>query len=565
MSSGACSVAHASRHDYQKMQDMKSEKQVSSWAPFAHIAFLVLWTATVISNVGTWMHDVASGWLMTSLSPSPLMVALVQAATTLPVFLFALPAGAIADLVDRRRLLIVVMAILAISTLLLGLLVLFGKISAWTLLAFTLISGAGAAFVAPAWQAIVPQLVPRNELQPAVTLNSVGINISRAIGPALAGLIIVSFGIAWPYMLNALSFVVVIAALLWWHPPPKKVSQLPAERFWSAIHAGLRYARSSGPLRSTLIRAVAFFVFASAYWSLLPLIARQELGGGPELYGMMLGAVGLGAVGGALILPRLKGRLGADGLVATGTVGTVLVLIIFGLINQSEVAIFASFVAGASWIAVLSSLNVAAQAALPDWVRARGLSIFITVFFGAMTFGSILWGQVASMFGISMTLLIAAAGAIIGAVLSWSAKLQLGMELDLSPSSHWPAPVVSGEIQPDRGPVLVTVEYRIAPQSKASFIPLMDELNNARRRNGAYAWGLFEDVEQPGRYLEYFIEASWLAHLRHHERVSEADRDIQEKILAMQFGDSTPVVTHFLAPESNGASVRNPVQKGQMG
>jgi MFS family permease len=547
------------------MKDINHNIRVSSWAPFAHISFVVLWTATVISNVGTWMHDVASGWLMTSLSPSPLMVALVQAATTLPVFLFALPAGALADLVDRRRLLIVVMAILAITTLSLGLLVIFGQISAWTLLAFTFISGAGAAFVAPAWQAIVPQLVPRGELQPAVTLNSIGINISRAIGPALAGLIIVSLGIAWPYLLNALSFVIVIGALLWWSPQPKRVSHLPAERFWSAIRAGLRYARSSGPLRSTLIRAVAFFLFASAYWSLLPLIARQELGGGPELYGIMLGAVGLGAVGGALLLPKLKGRLGADYLVAAGTVGTALVLIVFALIKHPGTATLASLVAGASWIAVLSSLNVAAQVALPDWVRARGLSIFITVFFGAMTLGSILWGQLASMLGISMTLIIAAAGAIIGAVLSWPAKLQLGTELDLSPSSHWPEPIVSGEIGTDRGPVLVTVEYRIEPKSSATFISIMDELKNERRRNGAYTWGLFEDVEQPGRYLEYFTEDSWIAHLRHHERVAKSDRDIQERVLALHVGDSAPVVTHFLAPEPNVALVQAPNQRGYIG
>ncbi|MCB2426435.1 MFS transporter [Methylophaga pinxianii] len=547
------------------MKVVKPKSQVSSWAPFAHISFVVLWTATVISNVGTWMHDVASGWLMTSLSPSPLMVALVQAATTLPVFLFALPAGAIADLVDRRRLLIVVMAILAISTLLLGMLVLFEQISAWTLLAFTFISGAGAAFVAPAWQAIVPQLVPRDALQPAVTLNSVGINISRAIGPALAGIIIVSAGIAWPYLLNALSFVVVIVALLWWRPPPKKVSHLAAERFWTAMGAGLRYARSSGPLRSTLIRAVAFFLFASAYWSLLPLIARQELGGGPELYGIMLGAVGLGAVGGALLLQKLKGHLGADALVATGTVGTALVLIVFALFKQSAVAIVASFVAGASWIAVLSSLNVSAQVALPDWVRARGLSIFITVFFGAMTLGSILWGQAASMLGISITLQMAAAGALIGAFISWPAKLQLGMDLDLSPSSHWPEPIVSGEIEPDRGPVLVTVEYRIDLKSRAVFITLMNELKTMRKRNGAYSWGLFEDVAEPGRYLEYFTEDSWVGHLRHHERVSVSDRDIQKRVLALHVGDSAPLVTHFLAPEPNVAPVSAPVQSEQIG
>ncbi|MEM7212718.1 MAG: MFS transporter, partial [Pseudomonadota bacterium] len=514
-----------------------SKRQGSSWTPFAHIAFAVLWTATVISNVGTWMHDVTSGWLMTSLSPSPMMVALVQAATTLPVFLFALPAGAAADLVDRRRLLIVVMAILAVSTLSLGLLVLVGFVSAWILLAFTFLSGAGAAFVAPAWQAIVPQLVPRSELSAAVALNSVGINISRAIGPALAGVIIAKVGIAWPYLLNALSFIIVIGALRWWRPPPKKESHLPAERFWSAVRAGLRYARASGPLRSTLVRAIAFFLFASAYWALLPLIARQELQGGPELYGVMLGAVGLGAVGGALFLPMLKRRLSADALVAAGTGGTALVLIVFALVKRPEIATLASLVAGASWIAVLSSLNVSAQVALPDWVRARGLSIFITVFFGAMTLGSMIWGQLASMLGISTTLLIAAGGALLGAMVSWPAKLQQGTDLYFSPSSHWPAPLVASEIEPDRGPVMVTVEYRINPETASAFVTAMDELKAERRRDGAYSWGLFEDVAEPGRYVEYFTEESWLDHLRHHERVSEADRVIQEKVIAFHIGD----------------------------
>jgi len=541
-----------------------SKEQASAWAPFGHIAFAILWTATVISNVGTWMHDVASGWLMTSLSPSPLMVALVQAATTLPVFLFALPAGAFADLVDRRRLLIVVMAVMMVSTLLLGLLVIFDLVTAWVLLAFTFLSGAGAAFVTPAWQAIVPQLVPRSELQPAVALNSVGINISRAIGPALAGLVIAGIGIAWPYFLNALSFLIVIAALLWWRPPAKKESHLPAERLWSAISTGLRYARASGPLRSTLVRALAFFLFASAYWALLPLIARQELGGGPELYGVMLGAVGVGAVVGALFLPLLKKRLGADRLVAAGTVGTALVLVVFALIRIPEVATFVCLVAGASWITVLSSLNVSAQVALPDWVRARGLSIFITVFFGGMTLGSILWGQVATVLGIPTTLLIAAAGAVAGVVVSWPAKLQQGAKLDLSPSSHWPEPVVAVEIEPDRGPVMVTVQYRIDPKMASAFLAAMQDLKAARRRDGAYAWGLFEDVAEPGRYLEYFIEESWLAHLRHHERVTEADRAIQEKVRGFHIGGDEPIVTHFLAPDATQASAQAPAQSGNL-
>lgn len=509
----------------------------------------MLWGAAVCSNIGTWMHDVAAGWLMTSLAPSPFMVALVQAATTVPIFLFALPAGTLADLIDRRRLLIAIMSILAAAALALGLLTDLDAMSPFLLLAFTFLFGTGAAFVAPAWQSIVPQLVPRGELQSAVALNSMGINISRAIGPSLAGLIIAGMGIAWPFLINAASYLAVIAALLWWRPPPRRSSPLPAERFWSGAKAGLRFARASAPLRATLLRAVAFFLFASAYWALLPLIARQELGGGPQLYGAMLGALGVGAVAGAVVLPRLKRRLDADAMVVLGTAGTALVLVVLALVQLPAAAVGASGLAGAAWIAVLSSLNVSAQVALPDWVRARGLSVFIMVFFGAMTLGSLLWGQTAALLGIPAALLIAAGGAVVAAVLSRPFRLQQGEGLDHTPSSHWPAPILGREIAPAGGPAMVTVDYRIAPEGRGAFLAAMGELEAARRRDGAFAWSLFEDAARPGRFLESFLEESWLAHLRHHERVSEADRALQARIRALHLGARDPEVTHFITPD----------------
>lgn len=527
----------------------EERKSSSGWAPFHHIAFAVLWTATVISNIGTWMHDVASGWLMTSLAPSPLMVALVQAATSAPIFLFALAAGALADLTSRRKLLIVVTILLFCNTLVLASLVFAGKVTPWVLLLFTFLNGTGAAFVAPAWQAIVPQLVPREHLQSAIALNGVGINISRAIGPALAGAIIAAIGIAWPYLINAVSFLAVIAALLWWKPPTPTASDLPAERFWSAMRAGLRYTRASRAMRSTLIRAIAFFLFVSAFWALLPLVARQELNGGPQLYGFILGAVGIGAVGGAMLLPKLTKRFSAEHLVALGTLGTALVLVVLALVKRPDAVIAASLLAGACWITVLSRLNVSAQLALPDWVRARGLSIFITIFFGAMTLGSILWGQVASHLGIPIAQLIAAAGAVLAALLSWRFKLLSGDELNHSPSGYWPQPLVADEIALDRGPVMVTVEYQIAPRDTAAFVEAIRVLKASRERHGAYAWGLFEDVAIPGRMLEYFIEESWVAHLRHHQRTSVLDNEIQQRVLKYQKPDTPPIVTHMLAPD----------------
>lgn len=531
----------------------------STWSPFRHRAFAVLWTATLLSSIGTWMHDVGAGWLMTSLAPSPVMVALVQAATTLPVFLLALPAGALADIVNRRRMLLVMQSLMAVLAATLGLIVLREQITAGLLLAFTFALGACAAMLVPAWQAIVPQLIPREELASAVALNSVGINVSRAIGPALGGAVIASLGLAWPFLLNAASFLFVITAIAWWKPPPAPVKQLASERVWSAIRTGLRYARSSTPLKATLMRAVVFFLFASAYWALLPLIARQHLAGEATLYGILVACIGAGAVTGALLLPRIRARAGPDRIVAMGTIGSAAAMATFALAREPVAAIAASLIAGAAWIAVLSSVNVSAQMSLPDWVRARGLSIYNAVFFGSMALGSLIWGQIASRFGIEVALLAAGVGAVLGILLASRFHLQTAGTLNLSPSSHWPEPVVSPAAEPDRGPIMVTVEYRIDASRTAQFLAALEELSRERRRDGAFAWSVFEDAAQPGRIVECFLEESWLEHLRHHQRVTHADREIQARVLAFHVGSSPPLVTHFLAADAARTAPAQPV------
>lgn len=524
-------------------------KSVSAWSPFKHGTFAMLWTATVVSNIGTWMQDVAAGWLMTSLAPSPIMVALVQAATTLPVFLFALPAGALADLVDRRKLLLITQSGLLLTTALLGVLTQLDLVTPLVLLVFTFVAGVGAAMTAPAWQAIVPELVPRSALQPAIALNSLGINISRAIGPALSGFLIAAFGVAVPFFVNAVTFVGVIAALFLWKRQ-STISTLPGERFVGAIRAGLRYARESAPLRATLVRAASFFVFASCYWSLLPLIARYELRGGPGLYGLLLTAIGLGAVAGALTLPSLKKRISSDHLVVSGTLVTAAIMAALALAPRVEVALVAFFCAGGAWIAVLSSLNVSAQTALPNWVRARGLSVYLVVFFGSMALGSVVWGQIATSTGLRTALLIAAGGAVV-AMLATRRFGVLSGALDLAPSMHWPAPALADGIAVDRGPVMITVEYRIDPAQGAPFVARLQELSHSRRRDGAFAWGVFEDAEKPGRYLEYFLVESWAEHLRQHERVTVADRDLQVGVQNFHLGPDKPIVSHFLAPAAS--------------
>lgn len=336
---------------------------------------------------------------MTRLDSNPLTVSLVQVATNLPMFLFALPAGALADIVDKRRFLTVSEIIVTVGAAMSAALVSLGLVNPFVLLLFTFLLGAGAAFTGPAWQSVVSQLVPKQDLTAAITANGVGVNISRAVGLALAGVVIGGVGIAAPFWMNALSNLAVIGALIWWRPMPRQGFRLPPERLSAALIIGFRHVRYNPHLRATLIRAAAFF-FASAYWALLPLVARNQVAGGPELYGILLGAIGVGAVAGAFIMPLIKVILGPDRLVALGTACTGFSLILLGVAHYSALALAGCLLAGTSWISVLANLNVSVQVSLSDWVRGRGLAMFVTVFFGAMTVGSALWGRVASELGL---------------------------------------------------------------------------------------------------------------------------------------------------------------------
>jgi MFS family permease len=526
-----------------------SPPEASSLSPFRYPTFTVLWVATVVSNIGTWMQNAAAGWLMTGLDPDPFTVSLVQVANALPMFLFALAGGALADIVDRRRLLIVIQATVATLVAGFGALVWLGQVTPLILLSFSFLAGTAAALISPAWLSIVPQLVPRAHLQPAIALNGVGLNVSRAVGPALAGLIIVAWGLAAPFWLNAVSTLGVIAALIWWQPPAEiGATHLPAERFGRAIRAGLRHARHNPHLRATLIRVAGFFIFASAYWALLPLLARDQIGGDPKLYGLLLGAIGAGAVAGAFTLPFVQRRFGADMPAWAGTVGTAIAMVLYGLARQPAVALAASVVAGVSWIAVLSAFNVSAQVALPGWVRGRGLSIFTTVMFGGLTLGSAIWGKVAALTSLPVAHFIAAAGALCAIPLLWRWKLQTGARVDFTPSMHWPQPTLSQDIEADRGPVLVTVEYRVDSAERAVFVDAVVQLSQERRRNGAFEWGLYEDAALAGRFIETFLLDSWIDHLRQHERVTQADRVRQEAVGRFQ-AEGFPKVTHLIAAD----------------
>jgi predicted MFS family arabinose efflux permease len=534
----------------------KAPAPLPAWGALGFTLFRLLWLATIVSNIGSWMYSAASAWLMTSLNPHPLIVSLVQAANSLPLFLFALPAGALADMVDKRRFILVLEILTTLFSLVFALLVGLHAVTPGVLLLFLLLIGTLGALETPAWQAIVPLLVPKEALSSAVAVNSLGVNISRVIGPALAGVVILAFGIAAPFWLDAVSNAGVIAVLLWWCPPvPAKARRtLPAEHLTSAIRTGVRYASNNRGLRATLVRAAGFFLFASAYWALLPVVARTQLHGSPTLYGVLLGAIGAGAVVGALSMPRLKARSGANGMVVLGELGNVLALLLFGLAQHPLTAVLACLIAGLSWIVVLATLNVSAQVALPDWVRGRGLAAYVTVFFGTMSLGSALWGFVADRIGLPPAHYLAAAGAFVAIWATRRWKLQTGPAADLTPSMHWPEPVVAGAVEDDAGPVMVTVEYRVNAENRAAFLHAVHRLGRGRRRGGAYTWGVFEDMAHPGTFLETFLVDSWLEHLRQHQRVTKTDQALEDRVSGLT--RAAPRVTHYLAPELTAPAPR---------
>lgn len=516
----------------------------SALAPFRYRLFTGIWIATVVANVGTWMYSAAAGWLMTDLDPNPLMVSLVQSVSNLPLLLFALPAGALADLVDIRWLVRVLEIATTIVSAIFAALVSLKLVDPVILLIFVFLIGALAALEAPAWQAVTPQLVSRDDLGPAIAANSIGINISRAIGPALGGVLIGVAGIALPFWLNAVSNLGVIAAFFLWRSPTPQRGALPPERYFGAIRAGLQYARNNRALQATFARSVGFFLFASSYWALLPNVARYQVAGGPQLYGVMLGAIGAGAVISAVFLPRLNAKVSPDRVVELGQAVTAAALVILGFARSPLVAIAGCLLAGVAWIAVLACLNVAAQTALPDWVRGRGLALYVTVFFGTMTLGSLVWGAVASRAGLPLAHFIAAAGSIAVLPLLHGWKLQCTADFDLTPSAHWPSPVMAIEVPNDAGPVMVTVEYDVPLENRAAFTDAIYEFSRERKRDGAYAWDIFRDTANEERYIETFLVDSWVEHLRQHERVTKADRVLEQHVLVRVRGD--PITTHAI-------------------
>jgi MFS family permease len=522
------------------------QPSASAWQPLHQRVFRMLWIATVVSNIGSWMSDIGVNWTMLSLSADPLAVALVQAASSLPMFLFVLPAGVLADIIDRRKILLFSQVWSFCAAAGLALLSFTGNVTPEVLLAATFLLSTGAALSSPAFQAIVPDLVDKQELSPAIALNSLGINISRAIGPALGGLIL-SFAGPWMvFLLNALSVVGVAVVLHRWKPQAT-VQRLPPEHFFTAIRGGLRYVHAAPVLQNVLVRTVAFFLFGSAGWAMLPLVARRELGLGPGGYGIMLACIGVGAICGAVVLPKLRKRLNADQMMVAASLLFAITMLALAFIRHVWLLNAFEFFTGFSWIAVLSTLNVGAQRSAARWVKARALAVYLTVFFGSMTIGSAIWGKLASEFGVAWSLCAATVGMVLGAttVLRWRLEKDAALDLDILDPAGGTANIT---IPHERGPVMVSCEYRIDPQDAHEFTLAMQDMRRVRRRTGAMGWAVYEDAVQPGVFVETWVMGSWIEHLRQHERHTVNDQRIRERVLAFHQGDEPPVVRHLVAP-----------------
>jgi MFS family permease len=519
--------------------------QVSAWSPFRHRLFATMWGAQFVSNIGSWMQTVAAQWLMLTLTSSAAYVALVQTAAGLPVVLFAILAGTIGDLVDRRRFLLITQTVMLAAAAALGGLAIAGLVTPWILLALVFAVGTGQALTSPTWQTLQPELVSPDERVQAISLGSVNQNLARAVGPAIGGLLLAATSAGAVFLVNAASFVAVIAVIASWHSvrPP---DALPREHVAEAIRAGGRYVAASPVLRVILARAALFIVFASAIWALLPLIAREALHLGSSGYGLLLGSVGVGAVAGAAVLPRLRARLSPDAMLAVGSVGLAAVTLVLAYAHVAAAAAIALVFGGACWVLALSTLASLYQLSLPGWIKARGMSFYLMVFQGGNAIGAAVMGVVAVHAGLAVTLTIAAAGLALGPLAALAWRFRPIPPQDLLPAGDWPAPQLAADRTPE-GPVLVSVEYVARPGLEAELMTALHQARFSRRRTGATCWRAWQDAGDPSRILEQFIVASWEEHLRQHERVTQRDQGRLNRIREMTDPAHPVTVTHWLA------------------
>ncbi|MGO9822368.1 MAG: MFS transporter [Solirubrobacteraceae bacterium] len=528
-----------------------------AWAPFRSPDFARMASAQFVSNVGSWMQTVGAQELMLTLTTSATLVALIQTAAGLPVVLLAVPAGAIGDLVDRRRLLIASQSFMLVAAAVLAGLALAGLVTPWVLLMLIFAVGVGQTLTAPTWQTLKPELVAPEDRTQAIALGSVNQNLSRAVGPAIGGALYAATSAGALFVVNAVSFVPVIGAVARWRGAARPASAVAPEHVFDAVRAGARYVAASPALRVILLRAGLFMLFANSIWALLPLVAHTRLHLGSGGYGLLLGGVGIGAVAGAAALPRLRGRVTPGALMTAGTLVLAGVTLALAYMRVSALAGLALVVGGVAWILVLSTLNSQYQSTLPGWAKARGMSYYLVIFQGGGALGSAAFGVIAQNAGLTEALLVAAVALAVVALAGIWLPFKAISPDDLLPAGDWPAPNVAGSAV-NGGPVQVTVEYRPRPGLEQELVAALYAGRLARRRTGAISWRVWRDAADSGRVLEQFVVGSWDQHLRQHERVSRRDQQRLDQIRAMTDPDQPTTVTHWLAPHVEANASRPP-------
>ncbi len=514
-------------------------------SPLRHRAYRRYYLGSIAAALGYTMQATVAAWLMATLTPSALTVALVQTASTAPALLFGLVAGSLADIVDRRRVILLTQYALAALTAALGVAVWLDVVGPAVLLAATFLIGAGFAFYLPAAGAIVNDLVARAELARAVTLGAVAFNLARAIGPALAGAVAAWAGSGSALFASALGFVAMALALRRQHALPRPIPGVP-ETILSGIQSGLRYARHSAPMRAYIIRNLSFSVCASSIWALLPLVARDQLALGAGGYGTLVASFGAGAIVGALSIPGQLRQVSLNRLVTSGVLLSAASTLLIALATQLPLAILGACGAGAAWVSVLASLTTGTQSAAPAWVRARAVATNLVTNQASLALGSILWGALASLSDTRTALIAAAATMIALQALNRRVRVAMVDEADVAPGERLPDLELHDEPSPDDGPVLIQLDYRIDPAQRTEFLRAIHAVEPARRRNGAVSWRVFRDLEEEGRYVERFIIASWAEYVRLRNRMTAADRRLLDEVDRYQRPGTPLRVSRFI-------------------
>lgn len=528
------------------MKEHSATERVSPLAPFKHSIFRSVWLASLASNFGGLIQSVAAAWMMTAISNSVDMVALVQASTALPVMLFSLASGAIADSFNRRKVMLTAQFFMLAVSVALTLAAWFGVMTPWLLLTFTFLIGCGTALNNPSWQASVGDMVPRADLPAAVALNSMGFNLTRSVGPAIGGVIVAAAGAAVAFAVNAMSYLTLIFVLLRWKPAVAH-NPLPRETFGTAMTAGLRYVAMSPNIEKVLLRSFVFGFTAISVLALLPLVARDIVQGGPLLYGVLFGAFGIGAVGGALISSRLRQMLTSEWTVRLGFVGFAVCAGIAALSTMPWLTCAALLIGGASWVVSLSLFNVTVQMSTPRWVVGRALSLYQTAVFGGMALGSWIWGLLAEEYGPGQALLISAVLMVAGAALGlkWF-TLPEQTALNLDPANRFKEPHLALDLKPRSGPIAIMIEYTIREEDVPEFLDVMAERRRIRRRDGARQWTLSRDLENPELWMETYHTPTWVEYIRHNQRMTQADAVVSERIRKLHSGTEPPRVHRMI-------------------